>query len=209
MKNFISFVNTSYGLNKIQNFFLFLTLFSVIIDPSNSFFCIKNISFILFFVVSIPNLEVKNILYLLLFFLIFFVCLAINFSSENINLGYVVATCKSFMFLFLLLFVFDNNNYFKYFFLISLILTITICSIWLLVVIFPSLWIPFSYFFKKSCILIFKSFLLIYLIVMRNYVIESTNLIIKNFTDVNLFKKKIGFCEADYSCGEIIKYIGK
>lgn len=179
MKNFISFVNTSYGLNKIQNFFLFLTLFSVIIDPFNSFFCIKNISFILFFV-----------------------CLAINFSSENINLGYAIATYKSFMFLFLILFVFDNKNYFKYFFLISLILAITICSIWLLVVIFPSLWIPFSYFFKKSCILI-------YLIVMRNYVIESTNLIIKNFTDVNLFKKKIGFCEADYSCGEIIKYIGK
>lgn len=150
MKKFISFVNTNYGLNKIQNFFLFLTLFSVIIDPSNSFFGIKNISFILFFVVSIPNLEFKNILYLLLFFSIFFVCLAINFSSENINLGYAIATCKSLMFLFLILFVFNNKNYFKYFFLISLILAITICSIWLLVVIFPFLFVPFAYFFKNG-----------------------------------------------------------
>lgn len=150
MKNIVSFVNTSYGLNKIQNFFLFLTLFSVIIDPSNSFLGIKNISFILFFVVSIPNLKFGHILYIFLFFSIIFICLAINFSSENINLGYVVATCKSFMFLFLLLFVFDNKNYFKYFFLISLILAITICSIWLLVVIFPSLFVPFAYFFKNG-----------------------------------------------------------
>lgn len=31
----------------------------------------------------------------------------------------------------------------------------------------------------------------------------------KYFSDVNLFKKNIGFCEAGYSCIEIIKYIGK
>jgi len=31
----------------------------------------------------------------------------------------------------------------------------------------------------------------------------------KYLSDVNLFKKNIGFCEAGYSCIEIIKYIGK
>jgi hypothetical protein len=134
-----------------QKFFLFLTMFSIIVDPTNTIFGIKNISFILFMLSSLSNLKCTNIIYIFPFIGIFIIPLAYNqlFPNSAVDFGQTTGYLKSFLFLFFILVMNKNSNLpaFKYFYILNLLVALFCCAIWLLLTFVPGLESPFCLFF--------------------------------------------------------------
>lgn len=101
----------------LANFSLLLLLFSIIFDPGNLHFGIKNISFFLFCLINIRKINITYILIPLYFISIFFLSYAHGLMiSAPIDTGTANWNITSFVFLIILLFVVRNELKFLFFF---------------------------------------------------------------------------------------------
>ncbi len=118
-----------------------ILMFSLLIDPTNVLFGIKNISFVLFCIVSIKYADFKCILIFIIFVMIYFVSLFAGIIT-NSEFDFLIAKgyLKAFLFLSYLFWV--NDNYlriFRFFYLFSLLIAIGEIIIYFLVLFFPFL----------------------------------------------------------------------
>lgn len=141
--------NTS--LKTISKFANFLLLFSIIIDPTNALFGIKDISFIFFVIVSIPYINLKYIYVCLIFLCIFFITFAFGLlTKQNLDIQFAIGYLKSFLFLFYVLWMTDDYlEVFKTFYSITLLMSVIVIFLYFTMSLSPILKSAI-YFFLKS-----------------------------------------------------------
>lgn len=140
MKSLGCNIKTKYGYETICNFFLFLTLFSIILDPGNTIFRIKNASFVILFILMIPYLDLKKTYIFMLILLIPIVTLAIGliFPNAKIDISYALQILKSFFFLSFIFFIKKESflKIFHFFYVINFLTAIFFVCMWILWIIF-------------------------------------------------------------------------
>lgn len=153
MKNITFFFTKCDVSSLISNIFLFLTVFSVVVDPTNEILKIKNISFIIFVLFSIKNGEFNNIIKYLLLIVIYYITylFQLMFPSCFVDAGTANAILKSFIYLFIIFFMGKNqkNHVFKYFFYVNFCVAIFCLIIWILIMILPSIEYPLYLYFMR------------------------------------------------------------
>ncbi|WP_288568914.1 hypothetical protein [uncultured Treponema sp.] len=126
---------------KISSLFCFLTIFSVVVDPSNTILHIKDFCFVLFCITSFPYLNFKKALIFIYFLLIYFVSFSFQefFFYDQIDYSYAFSTLKTFIFLWLLFLVSKNSRYlvFDYFYYSVLLLSFIISVLFLCCKYYP------------------------------------------------------------------------
>lgn len=126
---------------KISSLFCFLTIFSVVVDPSNTILHIKDFCFVLFCITSFPYLNFKKALIFIYFLLIYFVSFSFQefFFYDQIDYSYAFSTLKTFIFLWLLFLVSKNSRYlvFDYFYYSVLLLSFIISVLFLFCKYYP------------------------------------------------------------------------
>lgn len=126
---------------KISSLFCFLTIFSVVVDPSNKILHIKDFCFVLFCITSFPYLNFKKALIFIYFLLIYFVSFSFQefFFYDQIDYSYAFSTLKTFIFLWLLFLVSKNSRYlvFDYFYYSVLLLSFIISVLFLCCKYYP------------------------------------------------------------------------
>lgn len=129
------------SLYKISSFFCFLTIFSIVVDPSNTILHIKDISFLFLCITSLPYLNFKKALIFIYFLLIYFVSFSFQefFFYDQIDYSYAFSTLETFIFLWLLFLVSKNSRYlvFDYFYYSVLLLSFIISVLFLCCKYYP------------------------------------------------------------------------
>lgn len=141
-----------------------LTIFSGIVDPSNSIFHIKDISFILFVLFSVKYICFDYIYFTLFLFIIslFTLCIQYIFPDCIVDNSYIIHTFKGFIYSIIVIFMNKNTPYkvFKYFYYSVLILSVFIFIVWLILLIFPFMEYPlYKYLYSRSISIAHRSFL--------------------------------------------------
>lgn len=129
------------SLYKISSLFCFLTIFSIVVDPSNTILHIKDISFLFLCITSLPYLNFKRAVIFIYFLLIFF--LASSFQellfNNQIDYSFSVSTIKTFVFLWLLFLASNNSRYlfYNYFYYSVLLLSFVVSMLFLSCLYYP------------------------------------------------------------------------
>lgn len=132
------------SLQKLSRFFNVILIFSIIFDPTN-LFKIKDISFVLFVLCSLPSANYKRILipmtFLITFINSFLIGLFFKIPTDYLNSLNII---KSYFFLFYIIWMENKLNEIKYFYSATKILS------WITIFLFITM-----FFFKKYEILFY------------------------------------------------------
>jgi len=128
-------------------------LFSIIVDPTNVLFGIKDIAFLFFVATSFPYVSFKNMFIFVTFCMIYFITFSIGIiTNQQIDINFALGTLKSFLFLSYLFWM--NDDYlqvFSIFYKLSLLVGIIVIILYILMSIYPSLGaIIYTFFTKKD-----------------------------------------------------------
>lgn len=133
-------------LKKVSFLLNVILLFSIVFDPYNTIFHVKNLSFILFVLVSLPFIDVRYFYVPLIFLTVFFISLSFGLiTNQNLDWNSTIAMLKSF--LFLLYFFWMPCKYlntFKVFYYACLGLAILQIGLLVLLLFFPDFLILFT-----------------------------------------------------------------
>lgn len=133
-------------LKKAAKYINAVLLFCIIIDPTSALFGLKDISFILFVIVSIPFIDYKLLYIPLTFIAVYCISMSVVLITDaNINWSSAIGTLKSFVFLIYVLWV--NNDFLKTFrsmYIMCLIMAVGVIIVWALSYISPA-------FYKILC----------------------------------------------------------
>lgn len=153
MTSISTFIKSKTSLNKIQAMMFLLTLFSVIVDPTNEILKIKNLSFIIFVILSIRNRKFEKILQYVFLLFMYYITYAFQllFPTCYLDSGAASAILKSFIYLSVIFWMGKDNKIpvFKYFFYINLGVALFCITIWALIMVNPSLELPLYAFFMR------------------------------------------------------------
>lgn len=125
-------------ISYLLNMFL---IFSLLIDPTNVLFGIKNAVFVLFLVVSIMYANFKHILIVLTFIMIYFVSLTFGILTHN-EFDFLIARgyLKAFLFFSYLFWTTDSYlQIFRFFYLFSILVALAEIVVYVLLLLFPFL----------------------------------------------------------------------
>lgn len=154
MKSSIYYLKECNGLSRISRFFLFLTLLSVIVDPTNQILRIKDLSFIAFILCSIKECNFKEILKYLSFIVIYFISYSFQllFPSCYVDFGTAMSLLKAFIYLSIIFWMGKNQELqvFKWFFYINFFVALFCLVIWTLIMMIPSLEMPLYLYFMRN-----------------------------------------------------------
>lgn len=127
-------------LKKAAEYINAVLLFCIIIDPTSALFGLKDISFILFVIVSIPFIDYKLLYIPLTFIAVYCISMSVVLITDaNINWSSAIGTLKSFAFLIYVLWV--NNDFLKTFrsmYIMCLIMAVGVIIVWALSYISPT-----------------------------------------------------------------------
>jgi hypothetical protein len=141
----INLKNISYFANTIL-------LFSIIIDPTNTLFGIKDIAFLFFVATSLPYVNFKNIFVVVIFCMVHLITFSVGIiTDQQIDINIAFGILKSFLFLSYLFWM--NNDYlqvFSIFYRWSLLMGIIVIILYFLMTIFPSLELIIYAFLTKK-----------------------------------------------------------
>ena len=128
-------------LKKVSNFTFIILIFSIVFDPANSILKLKNLSFFLFIILSIKDLNYKSILQVLLFQVIFFITLAFQFliPTTSIDYPYLITTYKTFILFFLLFHCEEKSSFFEIFYFSNLIVAFFCVLLWVIMFFIPGM----------------------------------------------------------------------
>ncbi|MCQ2584359.1 MAG: hypothetical protein MJ185_02120 [Treponema sp.] len=148
-----SLLKKKFSLKDFSSFFCFITIVVGIIDPSNQLLHIKDISFILFVLLSLPYISFENYFFSLFLFTMFFYSYSFQFLFPDavVDSSYVMHTLKGFIYTIIILWMNKDThlNVFKYFYFGVFLLSLLIFFLWCLLKIFPNLIPVFRIFFNK------------------------------------------------------------
>ena len=129
------------SLYKISSLFCFLTIFSIVVDPSNTILHIKDISFLFLCILSLPYLNFKRVVIFFYFLLIFFLTASFQelLFNDQIDYSFSVSTIKTFVFLWLLFLASSNSRYlfYNYFYYSVLLLSFVVSVLFLCCIYYP------------------------------------------------------------------------
>lgn len=126
----------THSYKKIVVFANFLLLFSVIMDPTNVLFKIKDISFLFFVVVAFPYVKYEKAYIPLIFVTIYFICATqALLTNQYIDNSRFFAALKSFVFLSYILFL-EYNVFLKTYKILCLLIRVMSWIIIILYIIF-------------------------------------------------------------------------
>lgn len=119
----------SIDLEKIRNFLLFFLIFAMTIDPTRSMLRITEAVFFLFLVVSFPKANYKYLFIISFLFFSYFASLALNVGVVSFDRDRMFSLFVGLFFTLLLLFVTHFKNFFRYFFICAVIMSVIVISL--------------------------------------------------------------------------------
>jgi len=130
-----------------------ILLFSIIIDPTNILFGIKDIAFLFFVATSFPYARFKNVYVFITFCMVYFITFSAGIiTNQQIDLDSAFGTLKSFLFLSYLFWM--NDDYlqvFSNFYKLSLLMSIIVIILYILMTMFrPLETIIYAFFTEKD-----------------------------------------------------------
>lgn len=154
MKSSYYYLCKSNAFSLLSKFFLVLTLFSVIVDPTNMILGIKNLSFMGFILFSIDYCDFKQVLKYLSFIVIYYVTYVwqLLFPTCFVDSGTADAMLKSFIYLAIIFWMGEKQKVkvFRYFFYINFLVAMFCLVIWVLIMLIPSLELPLYMYFMRN-----------------------------------------------------------
>lgn len=128
-------------LKKISYLLNIVLLFSIVFDPYNMIFHVKNLAFVLFVLTSLPFIDFKYFYVPLVFLTVFFFSLSFGLmTNQNLDWNKTLAMLKSFLFLSYILWMPCNYlKTFKVFYYICLLLAVLQIILFVLLLAFPEL----------------------------------------------------------------------
>ena len=116
-------------LSEVTTFFF---LFFMIIDPTRNLFHMTEISFIIFIFTNYKKISYQYAIIIILFFAIFLISLLFSIYVMEFDYNRLTSIFLANFFLIIFLFISRNNNIFKYYYIISLIMSFIVLLIGLL-----------------------------------------------------------------------------
>lgn len=120
----------------LKRFITFFLIFNIVLDPTNTFLRMKDISFLLFVILNFGNISFKNIKIFLIFICAYFCSFTVALLTEQqLNITLSFGILKSFVFLLFILWTHnDKLEIFKCFYYAVLIMCILEILIYLKVI---------------------------------------------------------------------------
>lgn len=147
----------NFTLKNFSIFINFLLIFSIVIDPTNILFGIKDLSFLLFLLVSLPYIDFKKIYIPLVFILVYLISLSFGLLFDN-KLDYtrVIGYLKSFLFL-IYVFWMDKCvflNTFRFFYFSTLVMAVIEIILFIIFTSLPdSATLIYQYFMSNEAVI--------------------------------------------------------
>jgi hypothetical protein len=141
------------NLKDISYFANIILLFSIIIDPANVFFGIKDIAFLFFVATSFPYARFKNVYIFITFCMVYFITFSVGIiTNQDIDFAFAFGALKSFLFLsYLFWMAEDYLHIFSNFYKLSLLMSIIVIILYILMSIFrPLEAIIYAFFTEKN-----------------------------------------------------------